>query len=91
MVWLALLIVACLAASLLGLIMVICSGIALLVYVPATLVISSKNSDSRFDSSAGEVGYLSVQMLVNIRKPASVNPVEPGLTSSVHPGQLAVS
>jgi len=39
-----------------------CAGVALLVYIPATVYLSLKNSSSTFDQAGGEVAYAVIQI-----------------------------
>lgn len=44
------------------------TGIALVTYVPATIILSAMNADTRFDHTAGELAYISVQVVIQMRK-----------------------
>jgi hypothetical protein len=44
------------------------SGLALLIYIPAAVYLSIKDSNSRFDRAGREVAYLSVQLALYLGK-----------------------
>jgi len=40
------------------------AGLALVIYCPAAIILSARNSSSSFDHAGGEVAYIVVQMLI---------------------------
>ena len=44
------------------------AGLALVIYVPAAIILSAKNSWNQFDHAGGEVAYIVIQMLAWLSK-----------------------
>lgn len=65
--WLAIfLIVLFLTPELGTLIVAAASGIALLVYIPATIILGARDANTSFCSAKGELGYLITQLVLTL-------------------------